>query len=175
MQWFHVIYTFYLHYFTFLRITSKIYNNIDSKLKHCLYFMQSFKSLNLETKYCFPQNNYKINKQQGVVVVQRGEGCQKKLLQFCKSLNFAFNISFTNMNCFLFKTLMLSITNIIHCHHHYHNFFFIIIIAFFTNLFQTRSLDLVKYAFNVSNDLYANLCFYAFQAGSFCQFVSKYQ
>ena len=32
-QCFHVIYTFYLHYFTFLTITLETYNNIESKSK----------------------------------------------------------------------------------------------------------------------------------------------
>ena len=33
MQCFHVMYSFYLHYFTFLTITLKTYNNLDSKTK----------------------------------------------------------------------------------------------------------------------------------------------
>ena len=51
MQCFYVIYTFYLHYFTFLTITFKTYNNIDSKtfkgnvyifLTNVLFFVGNF-------------------------------------------------------------------------------------------------------------------------------------
>ena len=44
MQCFHFIYTFYLHYFTFLTITFEIYNNIDSKTKALSTLYEQFKN-----------------------------------------------------------------------------------------------------------------------------------
>ena len=47
VHWFYVIYTFYLHSFTFLTIIFETYNNIDSKTKtlFTLYEkLQDFKS-----------------------------------------------------------------------------------------------------------------------------------
>ena len=42
MQYCHVIYTFYLHYFTFLTITFEAYNNIDSKTKALFNLYEKF-------------------------------------------------------------------------------------------------------------------------------------
>ena len=42
MQCFHVIYTFYLHYFTFLTITFEPYNKIDSKTKALFTLYEKF-------------------------------------------------------------------------------------------------------------------------------------
>ena len=57
-----MLYTFYLHYFTFLTITSETHNNIDSKAKALL------KVLNFESRnenIVFLRKNQKINKREG--------------------------------------------------------------------------------------------------------------
>ena len=42
MQYFHVISTFYLHYFTFLTITFETYDNMDSKTKALFILYEKF-------------------------------------------------------------------------------------------------------------------------------------
>ena len=49
-QCFHVIYTFYLHYFTFLAITFQTYNNIGLKTKALFTICEKFQNLEFRSE-----------------------------------------------------------------------------------------------------------------------------